>query len=127
MDFPSIVCIAWFWSSTHPFQTFLVSINDQLDCFWPTLLLFYPEILQSTLTLPRIGIEHVGISEFRHAHVYLSQVWIKCGTLWRLVSKSIRLLTGYFITHSFHLDAPYTRLHLLVSVPVWSLIALQRR
>ena len=79
MDFRSNVCIAWFCRSTRPFQTFLVSINGQFDWFWSTLLLYFPEILQTTLALPRIGIEHVGISEFRHAYTYLSQVRIKCG------------------------------------------------
>ena len=127
MDIPSNVCIASFCRSTRPFQTFLVTINGQFGWFWPTLLLYYLEILQTTLSLQRTGIEHVGISEFRHAHAYLSQVRIKCGTLWRLVPKSTRLLAGYFTTHGFHLDAPYTRLPLLVSVAVWSLIALQRR
>ena len=123
MDLTFNVCIAWLCRSTHPFQTFLVYINGQFGWSWPTLLLYYPEILQSTLSLPRTGIEHVGISEFCHAHAYLSQVRIKCGTLWRLLPKSTRLLAAYFTTHTFHLDAPYTRLPLLVSVPVWNLFS----
>ena len=127
MDLTSNVCIAWLYRSAHPFQTFLVSINGQFGWFWPTLLLYYPEIQQSILSPPRTGIEHVDISEFHHAHAYLSQVRIKCGTPWRLVPYSARLLAGYFTTHAFHRDAPYTRLPLLVSVPIWSLIALQRK
>ena len=127
MNFPSNACTAWFCSSTRPFQIFLVSINGQFGWFWSTLLLYYPEILQTTLSLPKTGIEHVGISEFRHAHANRSQVQIKCGNLWRPVLESTWILTGYLTTHAFHLDSPYTRLHLLVLVPVWSLIALQRR
>ena len=115
MDFSSNVYIAWFCSSTHPFQTFLVSINGQFGWFLPTLL-YYPEILQSTLSITRTGIEHVGISEFRHAHAYLLQVRIRCGTPWRLVPQSTRLLIGYFTTYAFHLDALYIRLPLLVSI-----------
>ena len=126
MDIPSNVCIAWFCRNTCPFLTFFVFINGQLGWFWPALL-YYPEILQTTLSLPRTGIEHVGISEFHYAHAYLSQVRIKCGILWRLAPKSTRLLADYFITLAFRLNAPYIRLHLLVSVPVWILIALQRR
>ena len=127
MDFPSNICIAWYCRSTHPFQIFLVSMNGQFGWFWPTLLLYYPEILQTTLSLSKNWIEHVDISEFRHAHAYLSQVRTKYGTLWRIMPLSTRLLAGYFTTHAFHLDVPYIRLPLLVSVPVWGLIALQRR
>ena len=126
MDIPSNFCIAWFCRSTRHFQTFLVSINSQFDWFWSNLL-YYHEILQTTLSLSRTVIWHVGISELRHAHTYLSQVRIKCGTLWRLVSSFNRLLAAYFTTHAFYQDDPYTRLPLLVSVSVWSLIALQRR
>ena len=122
MDILSNVCIAWFCCSNHPFQTFLVSINGKFSWFWSTLLLYYSKILQTTLSLSRTGIEHVGISEFRHAYAYLSQVRIKCDILWRQVPLSTRLLVGYFTTHAFHLDTPYTRLPLLVSVPVCSLI-----
>ena len=46
MDFPSNICIAWFCRSTHLFQTFLVFINGRFCWFWPTLLLYYPEILK---------------------------------------------------------------------------------
>ena len=63
-------------------------------------MFYYQEILQSTLSLPRTGIEHVGISEFRHAQSYLSRVRIKCGTLWRLVLQSSRLLVAYFSRHA---------------------------
>ena len=127
MDLPSNICIAWFCRSTHPFQTFLVSINDQQGWFWSNLLLYYQEILQTTLSLPRTGVEHVGIWEFLHTHAYLSQVRIKCGTLWLLVTLSTRLLSAYFTTHAFHLNALYTRRPLLISVRLWSLIVLQRR
>ena len=115
MNFPSNVYVVWFCRSTHPFQTFLVSINGQHGWFWPTLL-HYPEILQTTLSLYRNGIEHVNILEFFHAHAYLSQVRIKCDTLWWLVSKSTRLLAAYFTTHGFHLDSPFTRLPHLHSI-----------
>ena len=127
INFPSNVWIARFYSSTHLFQIFLFSINSQFGWFWPTLLLYYSDIFQNTLSFPRTGIEHVGISESHHAQAYLSQVRIKCGTPWQLVPLSTRLLAGYFTTHAFSRDAPYTRLSLLVSAPVWSLIVMQRR
>ena len=50
----------------------------------------------------------------------LSQIRIKYGALWRLVSLSTRLLAGYFTTHAFHLNIPYFRLPLLKSGhPTW--------
>ena len=113
MNLSSNVCTAWFCRSTRPFKTFLVSINGHFGWFWPSLLLYYPDILHITLSLPRTGIKHVGISEFHHARTYLSQIRIKCGTLWRLVFWCTRPLAGYFTTHAFHLDAPYTKLPLI--------------
>ena len=64
-----------------------------------------------------------GMSVFQsfHAHAYLSQVRIKYGTLLRLVSKYTRLVAGYLATHCFSSGCLFTRLPLLVSVPVSSL------
>ena len=81
---PSKFDIAWFCRSTHLFKTFLVSINRQHGWFWPSLLLCYPEIAQSTVPHPRTK-SSIGYSDFCHAHAYLLQVLIKCGTLCWLV------------------------------------------
>ena len=73
-------CIAWFCRSTHPFQTFLVSINSRYGWFWPSLLLCNP-CWQHNYHYPtqnRIG--HL-VTDFRHAHAYLSQLRVKCRTV----------------------------------------------
>ena len=51
MDIPSNSFIAWFYRSTYPFHTFLVSINDQFGWFCSNLLLCYPWIEQ-TIFIP---------------------------------------------------------------------------
>ena len=66
------------------FSVFFVSMNGRLGWFWPNLLLCYSSIIAQLQLSHPIGIEH-RVPEFRHAHAYLSQFWIKSGTLLPLV------------------------------------------